>query len=453
MSFDGQKNVSISDTAHALNVLSRPSERKPKSNFPLWVRLGFILLMVALIAFAIYQCASHITVGMNTLRTQEITDNAYVSLDLYIFREETVISSDARGALLLYSVSDGEKVGVNDRLGEIYSSPDMSDGQRKETQSLLNAYYAKLQILRANGTQTLADLQSTLSAIDKSYVEMLSAASEGRLDIAGGFSKEMLEQIDRYISLTGGSGSAVADADAINQARMSLLSSSSLYGELTTDTSGYFYYGVDGYEDIFDYGSVMTMTADDFLLMTEKAPDTHASIASLCGKLVTSPVWYAAAYVSHEDAKLFEVGREYTMQVSDSAWSEIGMTLERNDQSKDGALLVFSSYTLPSDFSFGRKISVRTVSESIHGYRVPSSALVTLTASDGSERQGVYVLEGNVVEFRLIDVIAEYNGYCIVKSIGDISEDEKAEAEWYYLSLNDKIITSGSGLSEGKIIS
>ena len=111
MSFDGQKNVSISDTAHALNVLSRPSERKPKSNFPLWVRLGFILLMVALIAFAIYQCASHITVGMNTLRTQEITDNAYVSLDLYIFREETVISSDARGALLLYSVSDGEYVG------------------------------------------------------------------------------------------------------------------------------------------------------------------------------------------------------------------------------------------------------------------------------------------------------------------------------------------------------
>ena len=69
---------------------------------------GFVLLMLGLVAFAVYQCARHLTVNINTLRTQEITDTAYSDLVLYLFRDEETVTAGG-GNVFLYGVRDGEK--------------------------------------------------------------------------------------------------------------------------------------------------------------------------------------------------------------------------------------------------------------------------------------------------------------------------------------------------------
>ena len=72
---------------------------------------GFIILMLGVIGFAVYQVARHMTVGLNTLRTQEIVDESYVQLELYVFRHEEILAVEGSDTYL-YDVANGERVGA-----------------------------------------------------------------------------------------------------------------------------------------------------------------------------------------------------------------------------------------------------------------------------------------------------------------------------------------------------
>jgi hypothetical protein len=67
-------------------LLRPPKPKTPRGGKAL-LNAGFTVLMLGLIAFAIYQVASHVTVGLNTLRTQEILDRSYVTLEQFVFRD------------------------------------------------------------------------------------------------------------------------------------------------------------------------------------------------------------------------------------------------------------------------------------------------------------------------------------------------------------------------------
>jgi hypothetical protein len=100
-----------------------------------------------------------------------------------------------------------------------------------------------------------------------------------------------------------------------------------------------------------------------------------------------------------------------------------------------------------------------TRTDSVSGYRIPTDALITL-GEEGD--MGVYVLEGNVVELRRVMLKARYDGYVIAMTYEEVqsvleSLDETAREEmtadgYGFLRLNDRIITRGTGLHEGKIV-
>ena len=426
---------------------------KPQKNKALKIiKLASIPLLVFVIVFTVYQVTQHVTTGMNTLRTQEITDLSYVSLDLHVFRDEHLISAED-GALIRYSSPNGERIGVGDTIGEIYSTNGLTAEELAERQELLNSFISRLETLQSTGAGTLADTKSTAAEIDESYKGMLDAVASGDMSVLEGFARNMLDGIEKYAALTGSQGESAVTTDKLNASVSALLSDATRLNELKTDTSGYFYRDVDGYEGAYPYASALTMTADEFLNM-QKSP--AGSTNGYYGKLIISPQWYAAAYVSFADALNFKVGATYSMQVTDSAYDEIQMELVRSERDENGILLVFSSMTSLPDAKLDRVLSVRTVSDSVSGYRVPESALIELTY-DGINYDAVYVLEGNVVECRIVYILREYNGYCIVKTVEQAEADEKTLGEnptpWQRLAQNDKIITSGSGLYEGKIVS
>jgi hypothetical protein len=82
----------------------------------------------------------------------------------------------------------------------------------------------------------------------------------------------------------------------------------------------------------------------------------------------------------------------------------------------------------------------------LSGYRVPSESLRTVNGE-----RGVYILVGNVVEFRRVTVIGEGRGYYIVATYESDAE-EGSVSKTPYLYINDLIITSGNDLYDGKLI-
>ncbi len=448
-------------------------DKKPRiSRTGALIRTGVVLLLCGMIGFAVYQVARHMTVGLSTLRTQEIVDESYVQLELYLFRNEAVLQVEG-GAITHYAVTDGERVGVGSALGTAYGAGTMTAEQIQETQALLNACGERMALLRElGGSGTPGDARKEADAIDHAYLGLLGAVGRGDLSAANGFAGQMLDGMGRYDILTG-NGNADALA-ALRAEQAELLSGLSAVSTVKTDRGGYFYYETDGYEAVFPYAEAMTMTPEDFRAMT--ARPAFAAAESTVGKMVYSTTWYAAAYIPVDPnerdenrdrtVEVFQqglaAGRAYRMTCDDGV--ELTLTIERLVPDEGGVLLVFSSQDMPAGFAFPRKLRVETVAHAASGYRIPKEALVTLR-SDGTDEEvlGVYILAGGVVEFRKVHRNVEREGYIIaatyeeIKAVLDAYTDEEYAAAtadgWSYLRLNDNIIIGGNELYEGKMIS
>ena len=432
---------------------------RPKS----FLGAAFILLMLGVIGFSIYQVTKHITVGLNTLRTQEILDVSYAELELYVFRDEIPLMVEGSDTYR-YDVPNGGRVGVGHSLGSAYAlgNPD----EASALQSRLNAYGERMELLRElGGLGTPADARDAAEAVDRDYLSLLDAVQRGDLASAAGFANGMQDGVNRYEILTGAAWSQ--SLSALERERDALLVGMSPVAHMTTDRSGYFYYDCDGYESVFTYDLPMTMTPADFRNLTEQ--EAHTLSNGIVGKMVYNPTWYAAAYIPLSDAALevfqqgYASGATYTMRVTSGADVELDMTILRLVPDEGGALMVFRSQDMPDGFDFPRSFTAETVSLQVSGYRIPSEALVTLRSrKTGEEVRGVYILAGNVVEFRKISIVVARDGYVIantfdhMKSYLDSLPEEEREARtadgWSYLGLNDNIITSGNELYEGKVI-
>ena len=276
--------------------LTSPRKRLGNERVKALLSAGFIVLMLGIIGFAVYQVARHVTVGLNTLRTQEITDESYVTLELYLFRDEQPLFAEGSN-LYLYDVGDGERVGVGHSLGTAYRAEEGA----ADLQIRLNAYGERMALLRElGGTGTPADARDTAEAVDRDYLGLLAAAGKGDLSAVSGYADSMLDGLGRYDVITGTSGSQ--SVASLKAERAALVEGLTRISPMTTDRSGYFYYQCDGFESVFNYASAMTMTPAEFRDMT--AARAYSIPEGVVGKMVYRTVWYAAAYVPLSDGAI-----------------------------------------------------------------------------------------------------------------------------------------------------
>jgi hypothetical protein len=439
-------------------------ERPKKSGAARLLGAGFIILMLGAVAFSVYQVARHVTVGLNTLRTQEILDESYVSLELYLFRDEQILTAEGSDTYL-YAVSDGRRVGVGQPIGKAYAAGEAAAADPL-LQQKLNAYGQRIRLMQTlGGIGTPSDVRDTAAEVDRDYLGLLDALEKGDLSAVDGYAVGMQDGINRYDILTGNLGDM--SLPGLEAERDALVAGLPVVAELTAQQSGYFYYTCDGYEGVFDGGRAMTMTPADFRALTGQT--ARPIPAGTVGKLVREPTWYAAAYVSLSDPALetfqqgFANGTTYTMRVTDRGDTEVDMTILRLVPDEGGALLVFRSQDMPEGFDFPRSFTVETVALQVSGYRIPTEAVATLHShKTGEDVKGVYILAGNVVEFRKISIHIARDGYVIARTYEDVmayrdtltpAELEAFEADgWSYLGLNDNIITGGNEIYEGKVI-
>lgn len=439
---------------------SRDSRRRRKPTRAL-LNVGFVCLMLGLISFAVYQCARHLTTGLNTLRTQEITDTVYADLTLYLFRDEAAVSPQ-NGNLFLYAVRDGEKVPTGKTLGSIYVATDADT-----LQDQLDRYGDRLQRLESGRFGGLTGATDALATAETQYRVALAASAAGRPEAASLAEEELLAALNAYYAALGGTDMTVS-ADSLRREQAALVAGLPQVGSLTAERAGWFFYDSDGLEAYFASPRVNTMTIEDFRALTAYADGVRDADlgAAAAGKLVYSSLTYAATCLSAEDASRFAVGTRYRALCGDAAGSELTLTCVRNEAFGDEALVVFSTQDAPELLLTARSLTVEAVLETVSGYRVPTSALVNLESpATGEPVTGVYVLSGNRVIFRRVAVRAERDGYVILRTVDEVQavlEDPDTDPAWVagikadgwsFLSLNDRVITGGRNLYEGKVIS
>ncbi len=401
-------------------------------------------LSVLLIWYILYHLFSGSDNEVETSPAMIVTKSNTISLEGYIVRDETIINANVEGGIN-YLFGDGDKVQAGSIIAKVYSGEGV-----EELSDRILAIDKKISVLENSSVSEKAT-KTDSKVIDDKINELFYLMRDG---IENGNTEYAIYRKDEFLTYLNKRQVLTQNISGFEEQIVSLIrEKETLSGQLinleeniTVSTPGYFYSQADGYETVFDMSKLENLTLQSYEELVNSQPIDHSS-ALVVGKLVTSDQWCIISEAVRDDLKKFTEGKVYKIKFPFNSDVSIEMTLEKIvlENESDNAVLVFKSNYMPTGFKYLRKQNIQVVEESYTGYKIPANAVRVV---DGV--RGVYILSGNTVSFKEIDVLTETDGYFIVKEQPTYLEDE-----FYYkkLGLYDNVIISGKNLYDGKIIS
>ena len=406
-----------------------------------------IVISAVVIIYLGYHFINSFGTEMTTEYALQITENDMVEFDAYILRNETVVYSTVTGGIG-YSYTDGTKVHTGAAVASIYSG---NADTGSETRSEIITLDREIELLRESNRidgLSASDTSTLDNRISDYYMTIRRSAEQGVYQNLPKRRDELLTLLNKRQIITGRVKDYNDAIQSLEYERENLTASLDSVSEtVTAPVTGFFHSTLDGYESIFtgDLSSKMSLETFDALMKAE--PEQYPPTA--IGKIATDFTWSIVLETTRDQLRYYNKGWNY--RISFPYNNDVILTMRLSDiiapDAEQRILLVFSCCEIPEDFSFRRMQPVNIVRSSHTGYKVPIPAVRLMKDETGMERMGVYILIGNTVGFRYIDVILESDGYYIVAP-QDTSKNDYGN----YLGLYDIIITGGKDLYPGKII-
>ncbi len=348
-------------------------------------------------------------------------------------RNETIVSGGKNG-VLSYPSSDGSKVAKDSVVAYVYrSANDIYINQQIE--SLKN----EVEILKKEqspGTTVVAQPEFISSLIDEKYRTITTLAARNDLSSlrseSNGF--QMLTGIYQIVI-----GEETDYNDRIEQLekQIKLLEAkqNNPIDIITVPNSGYFISYVDGYEDILSTDKLSSITADDIKEVIKNDGYNAAKVSKKAvGKIVDDYEWNLVGIVNPKDAS-FNPGKEVKVKLSstpDLLTAKITDVIETDDPEE--CVIVLSCEKLNFNLVQYRTERVEIILDDFNGIKVPREAV----RFNKNNEKGVYVLLGQRIAFKKVDVIYECDEYLLSAITSDTS----------YISVYEDIILSGEIPSE-----
>ena len=407
------------------------------------VHIATIAVAAAALAYLGYHFFEGFSADIETEYATLVTDSDVVPLDAYIMRSESVIfaASATSGHSVGYVFSDGTKVHGGQVVANIYTG----DGSSDEAIVDLDRRIDLLESSNLTDGMTSSDTYVIDSKIQNYYYLIHQSTLLGNYSNLTKRRDELLTLINKRRILTGVTTGYSDRIESLTAERALLSAGQDTIAEsVGAPYAGYFYSTTDGYESTFSASKVESLTLAEFDKMLSSQP-THYSDRAV-GKMVSDFNWYIVCETTRDSLRYFTKGYSYYVNFPYNDDISIKMTLSNivSEVGSDRVLLVLETDRIPEDFSFRRMQPVELVRSSYTGYRVPISAARLV---DG--KQGVYIMIGNTIEFREIDILLEMDGYYIVAEQDPVNDPDYASK----LGLYDQIVVSGKNLYDGKLIS
>ncbi len=343
-------------------------------------------------------------------------------------RNETVVSGGKSG-VLSYPSSDGSKVAKDSVVAYVYKSAnDIYINQQIE--SLKN----EVEILKKEqspGTTVVAQPEFISSLIDEKYRTITTLAARNDLS-------SLRSESDDFQMLTGIYQIVIGEETDYNarieqlekQIKLLEAKQNNPIDIITVPNSGYFISYVDGYEDILSTDKLSSITADDIKEVIKNDGYNAAKVSKKAvGKIVDDYEWDLVGIVNPKDAS-FNPGKEVKVKLSstpDLLTAKIADVIETDDPEE--CVIVLSCEKLNFNLVQYRTERVEIILDDFNGIKVPREAV----RFNKNNEKGVYVLLGQRIAFKKVDVIYECDEYLLSAITSDTS----------YISVYEDIILSG----------
>ncbi len=388
------------------------------------------ILVFVLSVFVLITVAHQFSLNLNEEYETE-TALLYSSADKVSFkgiyiRNETVINSDITG-VLSYPVPDGSKIAKDSAVAYVYE-----DGNAIYINQQIQKLEDEISLLEAAqnpGTTDVAQLEFISELINEKYQTVTSLIAKGDF-------QSLRDERKNFQSLMGIYQIIINEEtdynDRINSLKKQLDSLRSGQKEpagiITAGDSGYFISYTDGYEDVLSSAGLSEINAD---LIRRIIDDDNKRVLNkyTVGKMVDGYRWNMVGIVNTEEHN-FSVSSEVKLKFyssPDYADAVIEMILPADNP--DESIIVLSCDELKFDFVQRRVERVEIILDDYEGIKIPREAI----RFDRNNEKGVYILEGEKISFRKLDIIFESDGYLL----------SAATTEPGYVSIYDDIIVKG----------
>ena len=435
-----------------------PRNEKPKKKLTGRIIIGVSIALV--LVFVIFLFVTTNFIGNNMM----VTETAYrataydvVKTSATVVRDEEYIPVST-GGVLVYSVSDGDKINAGGTIATAYQSE--SDVTAMLRIRELEEKIAYLESLNTAAQSSTIGLSTVNNQLKDKLVTMIRQINTHSFNYIAQTEEELMTSIYRKQIITG-EQSRFDDKIAQLKAEKSSLESSAgaPIGKVTSSDSGYFVASVDGYENCVSIEDLETLGYADYQKISAAGIDPDAYL----GKVIRGVNWYIVCPVSADEAtNISHNSTTVSVRMPYALTEEIpAKVLYVNSFSgEDKSIVVLQCNYMSEALSKIRQESIEIVVKSYEGLKISKSAIHdaeltrTVTDDNGVERtesktvQGVYVEYGNELRFRQIVIVYSGEDYVICNEEPDYNLLFKGST----VKLYDRVVTEGGDLYDGKLI-
>lgn len=421
-----------------------------------------ILIGVAIALVLVYIVFLFITT--NFLGNDNIvTETAYhakaydiVESKAIVARSEEYLQTGTPG-VLVYDVSDGDKVTADGVVATAYASQD--DVSALQQIKALDAQIEYLKSLSEVNSSANVGIDTINSQINERLTAVLKSVNARDFSNIRTAEDNLLTSILRKQILTGEQGDLSVKISELTAQRDAISAGASI-GTVKAGSAGYFVSKVDGYEKTFDVTKLDEVTAEDI----DNAAASDINPDDYIGKIINGVNWYLLCPVTRDQATaLSHADQNIKIRLPSAVDGEIPAKIlhVNNVTNSDRAVAVIQCNYMNDALSKLRRENVEIIVNEYEGLKISKAALhddnITYTVTDdaGNETtktervQGVYVAYGAELVFKQVAITYAGDEYIICNE----EPEPGVLLNGTTVSLYDKVVVEGGNLFNGKIIS
>lgn len=383
----------------------------------------FILIMVG------SQIAYKIQDSHDTEEAVLYTVNENISFKGMFLRDERVIKYDnTANGVINYLYDDGSKVSENADVATVYSDKDQIYYRNRLLR--LKSVLSDLKRAQSPGTTNYVQAETLKNKIESHYMNISNLIQKKDYSSISDESDDLLYIMNIYNIVTGTTGDfkpAIKQIKAeINELKTKI---EDPVESIKSNGSGYFVKSVDGYESSVSFDDIEKMSTDELQKLFDIEPDVPENAV---GKLMKNYEWKFLGIIKNTNKFLINDGLSIRFNSSNKIY---GVTVDsiKPIDGTDTSIVILSCNELDDTVLNNRFDNAELIFDEYTGIKIPREAI-----RFQGKQKGVYVMLGQDITFKKVDVIYEGDDYVLSKNTSDDS----------YLLLYDQILLEGVSADE-----
>lgn len=407
-----------------------------------WINMICTVLVLAAFVYLFHDAVRVNRDSYDTETADEVIEQEKLDLKAFIVRDEEYIDQKTTGTVVPL-IKDGMRVASGDAVARVCATTE----DAANMSALLDAKesLARYQELSEQTELNALDMEKLNKDIDSSFTELIEASGNGDFSNIGQNIEELENKLASKQILKDGTIDLTAKFNELGAKIKSLESKKISSSDVLAPLSGYYISNLDGYENAIDYDKIGDLTVGEVEKLFDKKPD---DVTGRMGKIVGSYKWYLVTVMDSKYSLLMAEGDTMKINMPYYGFKDVEVRVEKISTTQNNKVAVaFSCNRMNETYANMRAEDIELVFKEYKGYKVNSSSIRREKDEKGNEIDIVYILRGDIMNARKIEIIYDAGDYVLV------SEETEASNGYRPIKRYDEVIVKGRNLSDGKSIS